>query len=204
MQLQEIEQIYKEIAQINELSDLHFLADEKHRYSVQYFAYYTHVPFLFKKCAELCKQSTVRILELGMGKGSSAILSYFAKNNQNILIDSIETDKVWSDQCFPLYYKGVQNVKPYYMSSYDSKYDMEDFKHNYDLIFVDQGDWSDRNKSLNYFKKQTKCFIVHDYDYLQRTWPDTHNMLWGEFNTEWDENWKQNRITDPPTLVCTL
>ena len=48
MQLQEIEQIYKEIAQINELSDLHFLADEKHRYGVLYFAYYTHVPFLLK------------------------------------------------------------------------------------------------------------------------------------------------------------
>jgi hypothetical protein len=90
------------------------------------------------------------------------------------------------------------------MSSYDSKYDMEDFKHNYDLIFVDQGDWSDRSKSLVFFKNQTKCFIVHDYDYLQRNWPDIHAMLWEKFNIEWDENWKQHRVTDPPTLVCTL
>jgi len=201
----EINSILHEITLIDELKDIHVYSDAKQRNNYEVWGYYTHTPYLFKRCKELVKDTDVNILEIGMGVGSSSILSFFCKNNTNFNVDSIETDYDWYNTCIEKYYKTVTNVEHYYHENYDSKYTQKEFKKKYDLVFVDQRSWEDRNKSILHFLKNTDSIIVHDYDYNLRAWPDTHNKLVETFaNIDWDNNWSDSSLTNPPTIVCKI
>jgi hypothetical protein len=198
-----LQNLLDEITQIPELKDIHVFTDTKLRSESQNWQYYTHVPFVYEKCKNLLQKKEVNILEIGMGVGSSTVFSYFAKN-KNFIINSIETEKEWYTKCVNQYYNNT-NVKHHFNDSFDIKYTLNSFDTHYDLIFVDQGNWDDRNRSILYFLDKTDSFIIHDYDYNLRTWPDTHSKLLNKFKTIiWDNDWQQNLLTNPPTLVCTL
>jgi hypothetical protein len=199
----EINNTLYEITQINELKDIHVYSDTNQRKNYDVWGWYTHTPFIYKRCKELMKQANVNILEIGMGVGSSSIFSFFAKNHPNFNVDSIETDYNWYNTCIEKYYSNITNIKYYYHESYDNKYTQEEFSKKYDLIFVDQGSWEDRNKSILHFLKNANSIIVHDYDYNLRVWPDTHDELLKTFaNIDWDVNWRDLLLTNPPTIVC--
>jgi hypothetical protein len=199
----EINNTLYEITQINELKDIHVYSDTNQRKNYDVWGWYTHTPFIYKRCKELMKQANVNILEIGMGVGSSSIFSFFAKNHPNFNVDSIETDYDWYNTCIEKYYSNITNIKYYYHESYDNKYTQEEFSKKYDLIFVDQGSWEDRNKSILHFLKNANSIIVHDYDYNLRVWPDTHDELLKTFaNIYWDVNWRDLLLTNPPTIVC--
>lgn len=204
--LNDIEDIITEISLISELAPLHLLADKTARHDNSTWGWYTHAPFLYKKCKELIQDKTkINILEIGMGHSSSSILSYFAANFSQIQIETIETIEEWHNTCTEKYYKHLKNVVTHYHTNFEEKYANNFLNKTYDLIFVDQGSWEDRNKSILYFYKQTKSLIVHDYDYNLRVWPDTHNILEQKFkNIIWDTNWHLNPLTNPPTIVYSL
>lgn len=159
--------------------------------------WFTHAPHLLDTCINLASQpGQIKILEIGMGDGSSKVFSYIAKNYSNVHITSIETNPAWFDKCYNTFYKDVENVNCILYDSFENKYTslIEEF----DLIFVDQGSWEDRNKSINQFIKQTKCFVVHDYDYIANHWPDTHALLKNTFPYF---NWIDEPNTES-TLIC--
>lgn len=206
MQKQELLETLNEITQISELKDIHLFTDSNHREPVNnIWGYYTHVPYLYKACKQMSSlHQPVNVLELGMGIGSSSIFSYFS-NKFPMNIVSIETNKERFKHCTETYYKNTE-IKYYYHTSYEQKYDDNFFNNKtYDLIFIDQGSWEDRNKSILFYINKTNSFIVHDYDYNLRTWPETHNLLFKKFNKiTWNEEWQNEPLTTPPTAVFEI
>lgn len=157
--------------------------------------YYTHAPYLYEVCKRITQNNKrAKVLELGMGNGSSPIFAHFSR--EGMVVDSVETDHTWYLQCVEKYYKGLENVNPVHHLDFKQKYAELNNK-EYDLVFVDQGSWEDRNSSLIFLLHRTKCFIAHDYDYNQSHWPETHEMLRATF----PEFTLYSELT-PPTLVC--
>ena len=163
--------------------------------------FYTHREYLIQTLNEFNYNNVVNCLEFGVGDGSSMIFNQYANRFKNIKIDAFESDVDW-----------LTNMgKKYQMVNYTfnkvkwAGFDYEKLKNkNYDLIFVDQGDWDARIKTLDELKNYSKYIIVHDYDYYNKgICEDIYSVgdrtFWNKYKVDFDMINKFDLL--PPTLI---
>ena len=128
--------------------------------------YYTHRKYLKKELSLLDSKNKLKILEFGVGEGSSSIFNEFALNNKNIKIEAFETDKAWLDETKEKY--ELDNYKFTHIDNWNDFLIEKNFQENYDLIFVDQSPWEARVKTLDILINKSSVTILHDYDYFNK------------------------------------
>jgi hypothetical protein len=128
-------------------------------------AYCTHQKYTSNELSQLGDNSFV--LELGVGNGSSPLMYEFCKKNPNATVISFETDGSWFNQMFDKY----GDLPNYVFNLIEDWKDLENHigKDEYDLVFVDQSPWWARIDSIDLLKDKTKIFILHDYDYFNKS-----------------------------------
>jgi hypothetical protein len=171
-------------------------------------AYCTHQKYTNKELDTLKSNSFV--LELGVGNESSPLMYEFCKNNPDATVSSFETDSVWFEQMFEKY-----GDLPNYI--FNLIEDWEDLKNHlneeeYDLVFVDQSPWWARIDAINLLKDKTKIFILHDYDYFNKSdnkWvKQSPNDIYVNDETSWlGQTYSEEFLLEdnyeilPPTLI---
>lgn len=124
--------------------------------------YHTHSKYLKELLEKFDYKNEVKCLEFGSGDGSGSIFSDFAKKYDKLQIECFEHDQIWIEQMIKKY--ALDNYK-YNLISWD-KFDYTELKKsNYDLVFVDQGDWDARIETIDQLRDNTRYFILHDYCY---------------------------------------
>lgn len=123
--------------------------------------YYTHQPYLINILEKFNYDEKLTFLEFGSGEGSSPIFNKYAQN-KNVTIKSFEHDIDWLNEM-----KTKYSLPNYIFNQVDwDNFDYSELKSNkYDLIFVDQGDWDARIKTIDELKDNSKYVILHDYCY---------------------------------------
>ncbi|CAB4130326.1 hypothetical protein UFOVP117_368 [uncultured Caudovirales phage] len=125
-------------------------------------AYYTHQQYLREILNLMDYSKPIKCLEFGSGIGSSSIFNEFCKINENLNVTSFESDLSWLKEMESKY--SLNNYKFKEVNWTDFNY--EDLKkEQYDLIFVDQGDWDARIITIDELKNNSTYFILHDYCY---------------------------------------
>jgi hypothetical protein len=125
--------------------------------------YYTHQKYLESELSNLPAYS--KVLELGIGDGSSPLMYKFCENNKNCKVYAFETDKSWFDKMNSKY-GSLDNYIFTYLNSWD---DLKNhIKNTYALAFVDQIPWESRIESIDLLKDICNIFILHDYDYFNK------------------------------------
>jgi hypothetical protein len=169
--------------------------------------YYTHRPYLIdclNKLENKNKKQKVKILELGVGDGSSEIFNSFAQKNKNFSIKGFDNDKGWVDSM-----KSKFELKNYKFESIDSWQSFLDScdKSYYDLVFIDQAPWEARISSLDFFINKSDTIILHDYDYynkgvIENIFDVSENSFFGKYLLE---NFSLKGFNEqlPPTLIFT-
>lgn len=167
--------------------------------------YYTHRPYLTECLNKLeNKKEKVKILELGIGDGSSEILNSFAKKNENFLINGIDTDISWVNSMKSKF--ELKNYKFETVDSWESFLNLCDDTY-YDLVFVDQAPWEARISSIDFFINKSDTIILHDYDYynkgiIENIFDVSANSFFGKYLLN---NFSLTGFSEmlPPTLVLT-
>jgi hypothetical protein len=128
-------------------------------------AYCTHQKYTREELSNLGK--TPIILELGVGNGSSPLMYEFCKNNSDATVSCFETDAEWFEKMFNKY----GDLPNYIFNCIEDWSDLENHlnEEEYDLVFVDQSPWLARIESINLLKDKTNIFILHDYDYFNKS-----------------------------------
>lgn len=152
--------------------------------------YCTHQPVLY----EVLRASSGKVLELGCGKGSTAITHYFAKDREII---TLEDDPDW--------YKIVKekfegdNHKFVLIDNWSEA--LREYLDEYSVVFVDQSGWFNRLDTVKLYKEHADYVVVHDYDslpwFLNYNWQDDYRF-YQEF-TPYPRPYK----TGPPTAVLS-
>lgn len=132
--------------------------------------YYTHRKHLKKELNSLNKKNKIKILEFGVGDGSSLIFNEFAKNNKNVKIEAFETDKDWLKKTKEKY--ELSNYKFFYVENWSDFLTEHKFTESYDLVFIDQSPWEARIKTLDILINKSSITILHDYDYFNKGFID--------------------------------
>ena len=171
-------------------------------------AYCTHQKYTNKELDNLKSNSFV--LELGVGNGSSPLMYEFCKNNPDATVSSFETDSVWFEQMFEKY----GDLPNYIFNLIEDWVDLKNHlnEKEYDLVFVDQSPWMARIDSITLLKDKTKIFILHDYDYFNKSdneWvKNSPNDIYVNDKTSWlgQTYLKEFLLEDnyeilPPTLI---
>ena len=124
--------------------------------------YYTHQETLNSILESLDYTQKITCLEFGSGEGSSSVFHKFASQNQNLKVTCFEHEESWMKQMEQKY-----RLENYTFNLVDwSTIDYEDYKtKEYDLVFVDQGNWDARITTIDELKGNTKIFVLHDYCY---------------------------------------
>lgn len=167
--------------------------------------YYTHRKYLKKELSLLDSKNKLKILEFGVGEGSSSIFNEFALNNKNIKIEAFETDKAWLDETKEKY--ELDNYKFTHIDNWNDFLIEKNFQENYDLIFVDQSPWEARVKTLDILINKSSVTILHDYDYFNKGFiEDIFNVgeksFFGKYLSK-EINTKPFCEELPPTLIFT-
>jgi hypothetical protein len=173
--------------------------------------YYTHQQSLID-ILNLFEYDTnvLNFLEFGSGEGSSPIFNEYAKKSENVNVQSFEHDLDWLNDM-----KSKYSLKNYTFKHVSwENFDYTQLKeHKYDLVFVDQGDWSARIRTIDELKYNSKYIILHDYCYYNgfrgSNIPDSDRewALSVEKNTFFHDKYADNFDiqTDtnlfPPTLI---
>lgn len=126
--------------------------------------YYTHRPYLIEQLKLLALKDSAKILEFGVGEGSSSILSEFSKNNPHFEVQAFETDLSWIKSMEEKY--SHKNYQFFHVSDWADLFSKEEFSDVYDLIFIDQAPWEARILTLNTLIRKAKRIILHDYDFF--------------------------------------
>jgi hypothetical protein len=171
-------------------------------------AYCTHQKYTNKELDNLKSNSFV--LELGVGNGSSPLMYEFCKNNPDSTVSSFETDSVWFEQMFEKY----GDLPNYIFNLIEDWSDLKNHlnEEEYDLVFVDQSPWWARIDSINLLKDKTKIFILHDYDYFNKSdneWvKESPNDIYVNDETSWlGQTYSKEFLLEnnyeilPPTLI---
>ena len=124
--------------------------------------YYTHQKFLSELLSSFDYSKPVKCLEFGSGDGSSSIFYEYAEKNENLIVECYEHDLEWLKQMESKYGRSNYSFHPV---KWDEMNYEELKKGKYDLIFVDQGDWDARIKTMDSLSDTSKNFILHDYCY---------------------------------------
>ena len=164
--------------------------------------FYTHRPFLINELEKLKNKSTVKILEFGVGDGSSEIIHEYASNNKNFYIEAYETDISWLNEMKRKYQ--LENYNFTYIESWDWLFENHTFDENYDLVFIDQAPWEARIQTLNLISPKSKVSILHDYDFYNHSITnDIYATGEGTFFSKYNENYliESNHDQLPPTAI---
>jgi hypothetical protein len=124
--------------------------------------YYTHQKFLRELLESFDYSKNIKCLEFGSGDGSSSLFSEYTKKNKNLTVECYEHDTEWLKQMESKY--GSENYSFFSVDWNNINYE-ELQKGEYDLIFVDQGDWDARIKTIDSLVNNSKNIILHDYCY---------------------------------------
>lgn len=169
-------------------------------------AYYTHQKYLRRELKALARNA--KVLELGVGEGSSSVMHDFCRLNPDSRVIAYESDESWLNTMKSKY--ELENYSFNYISNWD-KLDQVVGDSIFDLVFVDQSPWEARIYSINKLKEKTKLFIVHDYDYFnhsiglspvgsEQSYISNENSFWGkEYSGEF--SLEDNYEILPPTLI---
>jgi len=167
--------------------------------------YYTHRKYLIKSLNSLSKKNKIKILEFGVGEGSSLVFNDFASKNKNFSITAFETDYWWLNQTKDKY--ELDNYKFNYVNNWNEFLIEENFKDNYDLIFIDQSPWEARIKTIDLLISKSKITILHDYDFynkgiIENIFDVSQNSFFGKYLSK---NISAEGFNEqlPPTLVFT-
>ena len=171
-------------------------------------SFMTHQIYTSKELSKLNKNAV--IVELGIGNGSSPLMYEFCKNNPDSKVLSFESNSVWFEQIFEKY----GNLPNYIFNLIEDWNELESHlnEKKYDLVFVDQSPWEARISSIDFLKDKTKVFILHDYDFYNKSENDwvlePCNDIFINDETSWiskkyseEFNFEDNYDTLPPTLV---
>ena len=141
-------------------------------------AYYTHQDTLNKILESFDYSKPIHCLEFGSGDGSSSVFHTFAQSNPNLTVDCFEHEESWLNSMSEKY-----KLNNYNFNVVDwSTINYNDLKiKNYDLIFVDQGDWDARLVTIDEMKNNAKYIILLDYCY--------YNGFRGAEISERDKEW---------------
>lgn len=151
-------------------------------------AYCTHQKYTIAELEKLKKNSIV--IELGVGNGSSPLMYDYCKNNPDSTVISFETDLDWFNTIFNKY-GDLPNYNFNYIQSWDNlNLILNALNHNeYNLVFVDQSPWDARIKSIDLLKNKCDTFILHDYDYYNKSeneWvKNSPNSIYVNDETTW-------------------
>jgi hypothetical protein len=168
-----------------------------------YHPYYTHRKYLIEQLNLLSKKDHVKILEFGVGDGSSSVFNEFALKNKNFQITAFETDPIWLNKVKNEY--ELPNYNFNYIRDWNDLLLDKNFKDKYDLIFVDQSPWEARIKTIDLLIDKSEVIILHDYDYYNKGLIDNifdtgQNSFFGKYRIK---NFFLNGFHEelPPTLV---
>lgn len=161
--------------------------------------YYTHQEYLKRELTSLKK--TAKVLELGVGNGSSPLMYEFCQNNPKAKVFAFENDESWLNSM-----KNQYELKNYTFSYISEWNKLEDMIVNstFDLVFVDQSPWEARSYSVDLLKDRVKTFIIHDYDYFNQGYESSYV---NNENSFWGKTYSQEFILEdnyeylPPTLI---
>jgi hypothetical protein len=168
--------------------------------------FYTHQPFLIEILQMMDTEKEINCLEFGVGDGSSSIFHDFAKKNKNMNIESFEHDISWFSTM-----KNKYSLSNYIFNLIEwENFDYSKYKQKiYDLVFVDQGVWDARIKTIDELIGNSKIIILHDYCYYNGMNP-VENVL--DKNSVGDGTFFHKKYNDiaklipecktyPPTLI---
>ena len=171
-------------------------------------AYYTHQDTLNKILESFDYSKPIHCLEFGSGDGSSSVFHTFAQSNPNLTVDCFEHEESWLNSMSEKY-----KLNNYNFNVVDwSTINYNDLKiKNYDLIFVDQGDWDARLVTIDEMKNNAKYIILHDYCYYNGFGPgmvhspdmEFINVGEGSFFHKYSVDFEVTGVTElfPPTLI---
>lgn len=171
-------------------------------------AYCTHQKYTSEELDKLGDNAVV--LELGVGNGSSPLMYEFCKNNPNCIVQAFETDAAWFEQMFDKY----GDLPNYFFNLIETWDDLKDHvtEEKYDFTFVDQSPWMARIESIDLLKEKCDLFILHDYDFFNKSdnpWVESPcDNIYVSDDTSWlgqkylgDFNMEDNYEVLPPTLI---
>lgn len=165
--------------------------------------YYTHREFLITELEKISSEKKSICLEFGVGHGSSPIFQDFLKKNINMNVISYESNIEWLDNIKNIY--SEKNYSFIHTKNWDELLTEENFKEEYDLIFVDQTPWDARIKTIDIVGIKSKIVILHDYDfYNKQICEDIFSVKEGSFFYEkYSKNFNliPNFEKLPPTLI---
>jgi hypothetical protein len=169
-------------------------------------AYYTHQKYLKRELDSLKK--TAKVLELGVGDGSSPLMYEFCQKNPRAKVFAFENDEGWLNNMKSKY--ELKNYSFSYLSEWNQLEDMIESS-AFDLVFVDQSPWEARTYSIDLLKGRVKTFIVHDYDYFNHSVglspSGSEQSYISDENSFWGKTYSQEFILEdnyellPPTLI---
>lgn len=178
------------------------------KYEYNNDVYCTHQKYTNEELSNL--KYNAKVLELGIGNGSSPLMYEFCKNNPNATVWSFETDPIWFDMMNKKF-GDLPNYKFNFIEIWD---DLKKFisEKSYDFVFVDQAPWEARIESIDLLKEKCNLFILHDYDFFNKNdnpWVNTPcNNIYVNDETSWlgQKYLKEFELEDkyeilPPTLI---
>jgi len=168
----------------------------------------THEQYTREELSKL--KSDAKVLELGIGEGSSPLMYEFCKNNPDAVVQAFETDATW----FNMMYQKFGDLPNYIFNQIETWDDLVNHttEKSYDFTFVDQAPWMARIESIDLLKDKCDLFILHDYDYFNgesQEWVTAPaNNHYVNDSTSWlgqkylsEFTLEDNYELTPPTLV---
>lgn len=127
-------------------------------------AFSTHQPVLIEVIKNLPSRS--KILELGSGRGSTELIHKLALKYGH-LVTTVDDSEEWIDKYRNAF---VEEHHSYILCSIaDINTDKRIIESDWDLVFIDQGDWNSRFESLKIFANRVKYIMIHDSDYFPKS-----------------------------------
>jgi hypothetical protein len=164
--------------------------------------FYTHRQYLIQELEKLITTPKVKILEFGVGDGSSLILNDYARTYKNFNVDAYETDNEWLTTMKDKY--ELDNYKFHNTKHWDDLLIPENFTDRYDLIFIDQAPWEARIQTLELVGPRSNVCILHDYDFFNKgKTSNIYSVGDDSFFYKYNDLFKMNNHYEylPPTLV---
>jgi hypothetical protein len=127
--------------------------------------FYTHQKYLREQLDSLDLTKPIKCLEFGSGIGSGDVFNEFTSLYPDFQVITYEHDVEWFNQMKEKY--SADNYK-FNLIKWE-EFDYTALKNEkYDLIFVDQGVWSERARTVRELINNSDIIVVHDFDYFNK------------------------------------